>query len=76
MSRSGSEGQEAALSGSIRIAGTDVAAAAPGNYTGITTFTITSGESADPDNPEERQTRMTGSTDDTEDPGSGELDVF
>lgn len=41
--------EEAVLKGTILIRGKDVAEAAPGNYTGVTTFAITcSGESTDP----------------------------
>lgn len=46
------QGKDALLKGRITIAGEDVAAAAPGNYTGTTTFTISyrTGD-GDPDDP-------------------------
>ena len=65
---------EAVLNGTIIIRGKDVAEAAPGNYTGVTTFTITcGGESTDPggeedtDNPDDQK--------DPSDPGDTELDI-
>ncbi len=74
----GTDSEETALSGRIIISGEDVAAAAPGNYTGVTTFIITCGDGAadpddpgntgDPDNP--------GGTEEPDDPGSGELDIY
>ena len=42
----GSDSGETALYGRIIISGKDVGAAAPGNYTGVTTFTITCGDGA------------------------------
>lgn len=59
---------EAVLGGRITIAGADVAAAAPGNYTGTTTFSITyssdgGGGTTEPEEPQ---------PDPGEDPGDGE----
>lgn len=65
----GTDSEETALSGRIIISGEDVAAAAPGNYTGVTTFIITCGDGGtDPDDP--------GGTEEPDDPGSGELDIY
>lgn len=89
VSGQGADGEEAVLLGRIIISGEDTAAAAPGNYSGVTTFTITCGDSgAEPDDPggdtdpEEpgggtgpEDPGSTGDPDDTEDPGSGSLDV-
>ena len=73
------EGQEAVLSGNIIIAGEDVAAAAPGNYTGTTTFTITCGgsQTTDPDDPSDPDDPT--EPDDPanpENPGDTDLDIF
>ena len=89
VSGQGADGEEAVLSGRIIISGEDTAAAAPGNYSGVTTFTITCGDSgAEPDDPggdtdpeepgggtDPEDPGSTGDPDDTEDPGSGSLDV-
>lgn len=89
VSGQGADGEEAVLLGRIIISGEDTAAAAPGNYSGVTTFTITCGDSgAEPDDPggdtdpeepgggtDPEDPGSTGDPDDTEDPGSGSLDV-
>lgn len=89
VSGQGADGEEAVLLGRIIISGEDTAAAAPGNYSGVTTFTITCGDSgAEPDDPggdtdpeepgggtDPEDSGSTGDPDDTEDPGSGSLDV-
>lgn len=83
----GTDSEETALYGRIIISGKDVAAAAPGNYTGVTTFTITCGDGAadpddpgntgDPDNPGGTEDPDNpGETEDPDDPGSGELDIY
>lgn len=83
----GSDSEETALYGRIIISGKDVGAAAPGNYTGVTTFTITCGDGAadpddpgntgDPDNPGDTEDPDNpGGTEDPDDPGSGELDIY
>lgn len=65
---------EAVLNGTILIRGKDVAEAAPGNYTGVTTFAITcAGESTDPDG--EEDTDNPDDQKDPADPGETELDI-
>lgn len=71
---------EVVLNGNITIRGADVAAAAPGNYTGTTTFTITyDGKTEDPDSgkePDDQKDPDSGEDpDDQKDPGKTELDI-
>ena len=74
---------EAVLGGRITIAGADVAAAAPGNYTGTTTFTISyssagGGGTTEPEEPQPDPGEDSGDGDEGEDLAEGTytVDVF
>ena len=73
VSGQGADGEEAVLSGRIIISGEDTAAAAPGNYSGVTTFTITCGDAGtDPGNPGGgTDPEEPGGSTDPEEPGGG-----
>lgn len=73
VSGQGADGEEAVLLGRIIISGEDTAAAAPGNYSGVTTFTITCGDAGtDPGNPGGgTDPEEPGGSTDPEEPGGG-----